>query len=467
MTHFVFVRKYSASTVAGLFRAFLCLVFVGLLVIGCQSRRNTVQSHLEGRITVESSVDPTGDYSGFRVLVADPDGRTLDTLGGAVTDEEGRFETTVSAAERGIYPLIVWGRQGERRLASSDYVVANGDSARLTMELPLRGRRFHIRSEENAALSAYQNIMAQHRKSLVRRLQTETVDTVAMNQGIRQTSSTLWRLQETFPGTYASHLAATESLSLMAGWNDSLVVQRAQKIETSNPRYVEAAQIARRAAARMDGQRAALDVVDGFEKRARTRDQKAGVQAARVQAFIDSMQSKAALSAAQKLKNEYSETQWADWADRATYEVNNLLPGTPAPNLALKTVSGDSLRLDSMGGRPVVLEFYHPADQLFERQLRTRNALYEATRTDSVAFVSISVEPDSVIFETFAGNRDFPGHHVIAPKGLDGPLAKTYNVAQPPVRVLIDENGDIVGRYTGTAFLAFQEELTQLVGPDG
>jgi peroxiredoxin len=418
---------------------------------------------VEGRITVRSDIDATGDYSGFRVLVADANGRAIDTLGTATTDADGRFQMTVSAPERGIYPLMIWGRQGRQRLASTDYVVAEGDSATLTVELPLNGRRFFVRSPENAALSAYRNTMAQHRRTLVKRIRTDAADSTAASRSIRQTSSTLWNLQDTFPGTFASQLAATESLSLLSGWNDSLVVARAQMIEPSNPRFVEAAQIARRASARLQGQDAALELLDAFETRAQTNEQRAGVQTARVRAFIDSLQSEAALAAAQKLKNEYPNTKWADWADRATYEVNNLLPGKSAPSLAARTVPGDSISLQALRGRPVVLEYYRPGNDLFGRQLPTRNALYRATRADSVAFISISVEPDTLLHDAFTEDRAFPGHHVIAPGGLDDPLATTYNVARVPSRVLIDKEGRIVGRYSGAAFLGFQEDLTQLL----
>ncbi len=441
----------------------MLLFFIVTLWIGCQRTPDTIQGYVEGRITVRSDIDATGDYSGFRVLVADANGRDIDTLGTATTGQDGRFQMTVTAPERGIYPLMVWGRQGQQRLASTDYVVADGDSATLEVELPLNGRRFFVRSPENAALSAYRNTMAQHRRGLVKRLQADARDSTAMSRGIRQTSSTLWNLQDTFPGAFASQLAATESLSLLSGWNDSLVVARAQTIEPTNPRFVEAAQLAYRASTRLHGQDAALELLNTFQQRAQTNEQRAGVQATRVRAFIDSLQSEAALAAAQRLKNEYPNTDWAEWADRATYEVNNLLPGTEAPNLTVTTIAGDTLSLQSLRGRPVVLEYYRPGNDLFGRQLGTRNALYRATRPDSVAFVSISVEPDTLLHEAFTENRSFPGHHVIAPKGLDDPLATTYNVATLPSRVLIDEEGAIVGRYSGAAFLGFQEDLTQLL----
>jgi peroxiredoxin len=439
---------------------FLLMVAIGL---GCRTEPEGIQGHLEGTITVRASIDSSGDYSDFRVLVVQAGGRSIDTLGQAVTGPDGTFEMTVQAPERGIYPLTVWGRQGQQRLASTDYVVAEGDTARLEVELPVERGRLRVRSEENAALMAYRNTVAQHRRTLVRQIQTETVASTTLDRSVRQTSSILWSLRETFPGTYASQLAAVESLSLLAGRNDSLVVERTQSIEPSNPRYVEAARLARRAEARLRGQEAALELLAGFENRAVTNEQRAGVQSLRVQSFIDSLQAKAALSAAQRLKNEYPNTQWAEWADRATYEVNNLLPGSEAPPLRARTVDGDSLSLRGLRGRPVVLEYFRPGNDLYGRQLSTRTALYRSTRADSVAFVSVSVDPDTLVYQAFTEGRPFPGHAVIAPEGLDDPLVTAYNVADVPSRVLIDADGDIVGRYSGTALLALQEDLARLL----
>ena len=437
--------------------------FGGLLALGCNLSGDQSRGYLQGQITVRSDVDASDDYSGFRVLVLEAEGRSLDTLASAETDREGRFATPVTAPERGIYTLTVWGRRGREKLASTDYVVADGDSATLNLTLPLRGRRVGVRSQENAALDAYRNTLAQHRRSLVKDLQSDATTSDAMSRRIRQTSSVLWRLQETFPGTYASELAAIESLSLLAGWDDSLVVERVHSIEPTNPRYVEGVQIGRRAAARFEGQAAALDLLDTFAARARTGVQRAGVEAARIQLFIDSLDAEAALSAAEDLRTNHPNTKWAEWADRATYEVKNLLPGMEAPPLSARTLAGDSLSLRALRGRPVVLEFFAPGDDLYGRQLATRNALYRGTRADSVAFVSVSVRPDTLLYRALVNNRSHPGHSVIAPEGREDPIVEAYNVARVPTRFLIDAEGRLVGRYQGSAFLALQEDLATLV----
>jgi len=454
---------FSTNALRRSVRGTLFLVLGLAVVLGCRTETDTIESHLRGTITVRASIDSTADNGGFRVLVVDANGRTLDTLGQAVTQTDGTFEMGVTAPERGIYALTLWGRQGQQRLASTDYVVADGDSGRLQVELPVDRGRLRVRSDENAALMAYRNTLAQHRRTILKQVRAETVDSTAVDRSVRQTSSILWSLQDTFPGAYASQLAAVESLSLLAGRSDSLVVARAGTLEGSNPRFIDAVRIARQAEARLRGQDAALALLTEFEDRAATNEQRAGVQSLRVRAFIDSLQAKAALSAAQSLKNQYPDTRWAEWADRAMYEVNNLLPGSEAPSLRARTIAGDSLSLRGLQGRPVVLEYFRPGKNLYARQLPTRNALYRSTRADSVAFVSVSVDPDTLVYQAFAEGRTFPGHAVIASEGRDDPLVTTYNVADLPTRVLIDADGQIVGRYPGTAFLTLQEDLTRLL----
>lgn len=442
-------------------------ILLGLVLLGsaCRQSGPQVQSYLEGRITVASHVDTSSDYSNFRVLAIRAEGRRIDTLGHAVTDREGRFRTTVSAPEQGIYSLTVWGRRGEERLGTTNYVVAPGDSGTLTAELPLE-RPLRVDSPENLALLGYQNTMSMHRRMLTRRLQTGTSRPTALVQSIRQSSSILWSLQDNYPGTYASQIAAVESISLLEGWNDSLVVARARQIDPTNPRFLDAARLARRAEAHLRGQRAALDLLDSFEARATTSEQQAGVQALRIQAFLDSAQTEAALSAAQRLKSDHPHTQWAEWANRAQYEAEHLMPGMTAPDLTFRTLSGDSLSLQTLRGHPVILEYYRPGNDTYERQLAARNATYDSTRADSVSFVSISTEPDSIVNRTYLNDLNPPGHQVIAPKGPDDPLVRRYNVVDVPTHFLIDAEGRIVGQYQSSSLLTLRLDLAELLGEE-
>lgn len=443
----------------------LGLAVLGAVLGGCGGDGSPagVQSHLSGRIQVDARIDSSADFGGFRVLVAQGRGRQVDTLGYAVTERDGRFATDVRASERGVYPLVIWGRAGRDRLLTTEYVVAAGDSATLELTFPLTRRLVRIQSPENAALLAYRNTMALHRQNLVRRIQQANYQETYMLQSIRQTSSILWGLKDTYPGTFAAELGAVESLALLEGWNDSLVVARAGKIRTDNPRFVEAARIGRRSVARLHGQSAALQLIEDFHARATTDAQRAALRAVQVRTHLDSLEQDAALDVATALQREFPGTRWARWADRAAYEAEHLLPGMPAPNVQMRTVDGRALSLDSLRGRVVLLEFYRPGDDLFKQQIPTRNALYRATRADSVAFVSVSVEPDSILNRAFFEGRVLPGRHVIAPNGLQDSLAVRYNVGVVPTRFLIDASGTIVDKYAGFALLSLQDDLQLLL----
>jgi hypothetical protein len=306
--------------------------------------------------------------------------------------------------------------------------------------------------------------MAMHRRLLTRRLQSGSPHPNARVQNIRLVSSTLWSLRDQYPGTFAAQFAAVESLSLLATWNDSLVVARAQQISPSSPRYVDASHIARRAEARQHGQKAGLSLLNTFEARA-PREHVAGVKAARIQAFLDSAQVEAALSAAQRLKAEHPRSPWAQWARGVRYEARHLQRGMTAPSLRLRTLSGDTLSLRELRGRPVVLEYYRPGTDLYNLQRPLRNALHDATRRDSVAFVSISVEPDSLVNRAFLYNRRLPGHRAIAAKGSRDPIVQRYNVVHVPTWFLIDASGTLVDQYRSTDFPALQRALTERLRP--
>jgi len=429
----------------------------------CQQPGSSIRSHLEGRVVVDSStVDPNA-YRDLQVLVVRPDGRRLDTLGHARPGRDGRFRMSITAPKRGVYALSLWGRGGQEQLASTEYVVAPGDTATLHVTLPLRDRPLQPISPENQALRAYRNAMTMHRRLLARRLRPQMPSPNVQVQNIRLTSSILWGLRDRYPGTYAAEFAAVESLSMLEGWNDSLAAARAWQIDSSSPRYVDAAHIARRATARLKGHRAALTLLDTLEARANMPRRRAGVQAARIRAFLDSAQVKAALSAAQRLQTEYPRSAWAQWARRIEYESTHLQPGMPAPNLTLQTLQGDTLSLRALRGRPVVLEYYRPGLDLYTLQRPLRNALFDATRPDSVAFVSISTEPDTLVNRAFLQNRRLPGHRAIAAQGADDPLVTRYNVAHVPSWVLIDRDGAIVDRYRASDFPALRQGLTQLI----
>jgi peroxiredoxin len=419
----------------------------------------SIHSTLTGIVTVSAEVDTTRDFSGFSVIVGREGADGIDTLGFALTTSDGRFSTRVEAPRRGVYPLIV-AREGTV-LFVDQLVVADGDSATFSVELPAR-RPARIGGMENAAWMAYQNTRALHNQGLIEVLQGGNLETDEFGSQVHQASTILWGLQETFPGTLGSEVAAGESIVMLEAWNDSLLIDRARSIAPDNPTYLDVARAARRAAARVHGQEAALSILDEFADRADDRDMRAALIAERVIAHIDSFDEDGARQTLAQLRREYRGTEWVDWAEEAEFELDNLMPGRPAPELGVVATDGSTVTLADLRGKYTVVEFFIPESEEYHRQLPIRNALLEGFG-DEVEVVSLSLQPDEAVMEAFFEDRDLPGRFAILEEGAEADVVRRYNVKVVPSRFLIDPDGNLVGRYIGEGLYALQSDLAELL----
>ena len=434
-------------------RQLMLLVFCVMALPACAQQEDDpeVRSFLNGVIMVDETVDATPDYRGFEVLVAvEVDGEP-DTLGFGVTDSTGAFAFDVVAPSRGRYSLIV-SRRGQI-LTVGALAVAEADSATLRATFPLGNRPLRVRSMENSAWLAYENTTALHRQGLLDIVQGGEYTESKVSSLVHQTSTILWNLQETFPGTMGSEVAAAEAVTMVTSWNDSLALERAQQIPPENLNYVNVAQAARVAQARVAGQESAIALLEEYAAAAQTEEQVASLRFEIIAARLDSSEYELSLELARAFKDDYADTPYEEWGTRAIYELENLIPGRPAPLFSVRTVLGDSLHLEDFHGQQVLLEFYHPQDDTYEREIEGRNRL----RADApnLEIVSISVAPDTLINEAFFDGRTIPGQHVFNPVGL----APLYNVNVVPTRFLIDAEGAIVAKYVGSTMQSIYNDV--------
>lgn len=421
-----------------------------------------VRSYLEGQLKVHADIDSTGDYSGFEIIVANRQGTTFDTLGYARTDTSGRFATDVQARQRGIFPLLI--KRDGTILNVSQLVVVQGDSAHLRATLPLGERTPLVRSQENSAWRAYTNTEAQHNQLLLELLKAGQNSVGEVSRTVELTASMLWGLRETFPGTMGSTLAAVKSITMLDGWNDSLLVARMQTLPLNTPGLIEALRAARRAEARLHGQEAALDLVRRYQAQLENPEQKAVLQTEIVQAYVDSTREAEAVAAATQLKTDFPGTRWAEWADRAIYEATTLLPGKPMPAYALADTAGTVLfDTAAMQGQYYVLEFWTPRDVQYPRQLPQVASVMTRLKGRPFSWVFIGLEPDPGLYQAFFEQRDTYGQQFHAPADDIDRLSALYNLSTLPTRFLVDDQGRIVGKYTGSVLLNLEAELVRLL----
>ena len=416
-----------------------------------------VNSYIDGQITLSTQVDTVADYSGFEVLVGKVVNNALDTLAITETDQEGFFAMDVIVPKADVYSLVI-ARDGAV-LKVDEMVVAQDDSANIKMQFPFGNRPILVRSHENAALLGYKNTMTLYDQDIKKYALSGTATNEDYDKLVSQTTEMLWNLRESNPGTIASRLATAQSIMLLEGWNDSLVVARTKQVDKNNDIFGALIGTSRRAEVRVNGPEAAITLMNELKEGVTNPANLVILQSELVLALRDAGKQTEALDAARTLKMEYAiDTTWIEWADNAIYDLEYLGEGMPAPRFEAVDVNGTTINLDNFKGKPLVLEFYAPGTR-FEEELFLRNDLYRSSGdTPTFEILSFSLQPDSLLNEAFFDGRDIPGRHVFLPDGGDAKILDDYNVIVLPTRFLIDPESNIVGKYVlGNGMRAFQE----------
>lgn len=429
-------------------------------VSACSSGDYPVHSTVSGEFSVRAEIDSTGNHAGFRVAILGQKDGDVDTLGTAVTGADGSFAFDVFAPEPGIYPISVE-RYGSE-LALGEFVAVDGDTVRISAVFPLGARRLRIVSAENAAWTAYRNAKTQHNHSMAELIGAGGYTADMMERVITQTSSILWNIQTTFPSTIGGDLAKAESVIMMEGWNDSLVVARYLEIDPSNESVVEVAKAARRAVARTRGGQAALGLLASYLESV-PETKKAGIMAEIVIAHADSNQASEAVEVASELRRLYPESPWADWAVRATYDLENLQPGMEAPAFSLVDREGNELTSSNLAGNFIILEFFDPLEPIYQREMAARNNIADKLSERLFRYVSVSVEPDEDVNEALFDEVEQPGYFVWSDQGMNQQVVKDFNVHVIPTRFLMDPDGRIVAKYTGPAIDDLESDLVGII----
>ncbi len=414
-----------------------------------------VTSHLSGTLTAPDSLK--GPYE---VLVLNDAGAgRFDTLGYAMADPQGHFSLIVEAPDRGVFPLVI-ARQG-RAIRVSELAVASGDSARLNATLPLGSRLLRVRSHENDAWTAYRNARVQYGRAVQEALASGDSTRAGLRTAALQTSAVLWSLRENYPGTVASEVGGAESISLLVGWDDARALQRAALVTPAEAGYAQVAEAARRAEARAHGLASAAALLERFRDAATVPETRARIQSSLVTLYLDSLKGPEAIAAADRLARDHAGTPWTQWAERARYEAGHLLPGMDAPALDVRTYPTGTVTLAALKGHPALIEFFDPTEDA-RQALATREVLLAPLAQAGLGIVAAAVTPDTLLARSFFSQFTPRGRQVVAGARTEA-LPRAYNVQAFPTYILLDADGKIRGKYTGSTLLAVTEDARRLL----
>ena len=119
----------------------------------------------------------------------------------------------------------------------------------------------------------------------------------------------------------------------------------------------------------------------------------------------------------------------------------------PAPDFALKSMTGENLRLSEYRGEVVVLNFWSSGCGTCVLQMPTVQKLYEQYRDNGLQVLGINIDRDTRKAREMVENLDL-AYPVLL--DTEKSVSRQYKLDALPVVVLIDRNGAI--RYTHSKY---------------
>jgi len=118
-----------------------------------------------------------------------------------------------------------------------------------------------------------------------------------------------------------------------------------------------------------------------------------------------------------------------------------------APDVSFRTLSGDTLSLQALRGKPVFLSFWSTSCVICIKEMPQLIRLYHALEARGVSMVSITMpyDPPNHVVE-MAAQFELPFPVAI---DLDGSLMQAFEIQGTPVKMLISAEGGISQTFLG------------------
>jgi peroxiredoxin len=118
----------------------------------------------------------------------------------------------------------------------------------------------------------------------------------------------------------------------------------------------------------------------------------------------------------------------------------------PAPEWALRDLTGHTNRLSDYSGRIVLLNFWATYCPPCIREIPDLSAFHRSQATNGVSVIGIASEPDaSSVVPDFVKSYKIPYPVLLA----DAQVVEQYGVLSLPQTFVLDPSGRIVGRFIG------------------
>lgn len=443
-------------------RLFLFLVL--LTVVSCSGEDETDEQSalIEGQITVDPELDDTGDYSGIELIASIRSSiDESDTLFYAVTDSTGKFSGTATFPEKDIYPLLI--TRNNNTFGIINVVFAENDTIRIEGQLPNIEETIEITSHENEVIDVYQRIERNFAR-VARFINAGVISPDSVELEVNKWSDIYWDIYTKYPNTYGAKLAGETSISMLSGFNDSLMVNRAEQFLQEYNDFMPATRSTLlEYYAETYGLERALSFIEDLKNRTDQEEDLIDLEMERIELLYDSSQTVQANQVLDQFKENYAEHEMVmQWAEDISYDLEFLAPGSPFPNLEFQLVNGDSLTIQQLQGNPFLIEITRFENPLYQQQFSRTVAIHQIYKNFGLEIITVPLATTNVTMNAFFEERQRLWN-VVQPNSFNADqLVERLNLNRVPTRFLVNSDGTIIRRYIAEEYDDIVRGLQQI-----
>ncbi len=440
------------------------LLLTGAFIfINCSSQPEWDTVLIEGKISVADSIDSTGDFSGFRVDIAytKPGTSQVDTLFSYTTKKDGVIKGRVKFPEQGLYPVLI-SRNGNP-IGAIQFILADNDTISFSAVLPDITQSFTVDSREQRAMDDYNRINKNFRR-VVAYINAGAVADSAIQDEIAKWSALFWEIKQEHNGTFASNLAARESIRLLSTINKEAMMGALNTSLESERMITVAMDFGLEYVSNKSGVEGGTNYLDSLKRLTKNKDILRLVSQKQIKYNFDSSRVSFARELLTNFKKEFEDDSLAmRWAKIIGYDLNYLAPGFQVPEFSFITQRGDTVNSNSMVGKAYILEITPVASRMYQNQYDRAVVIHQIYRNYNLEILTVPLDESEVTVTAFFEER--VKHWPVARLGSFDikDLIEKFNITDVPTRILVDQSGTIVKKYVAGDFADVLDGLSTII----
>jgi hypothetical protein len=368
---------------------------------------------------------------------------------------------TATFPEKDLYPLLI--SRNNNTFGIANVVFAEGDTIQIDGQLPDIEQTIEIESNENEVLDVFRRVERNFAR-VAQFINAGAFSADSVRLEINKWSDIYWDVYEKYPQTFGAKLAGETSVSMLSGFNDSLMVARSQQLlQDYNEILPGTRTTLLEYYAETGGLERALSFIEELKQNVEDQENEIDLEMQRIELLYDSSQTVRATQVLDQFKETYAENEAAiQWAEDISYDLEFLAPGYPFPTVGFRLTNGDSLNTQDLVGSPYLLEITRFDNPLYQQQFSRTVAIHQIYRNFDLEIVTVPLATTDVTLEAFFEERN-QVWKVVQPNSFDAEkLIERLNLNRLPTRFLVDSDGNIIRRYVAEEYDDIVRGLQQI-----